>query len=71
MRKSIGEYEKSNISALNQLCKPHVLKLEGNLHAAQCEVMKLIPAQDIIDPALIEPALCDGQLQPGGTAVEV
>ncbi len=66
MRKSIGEYEKPNISALNQLCKLRILKLEENLYAAKCEVMKLIPAEYII-----EPALCDGQLQPGGTAVEV
>lgn len=65
MIKSIGEREKSSTSALNQLCKPRILKLEENLYAAQCEVMKLIPAEYII-----EPALSVGQLQPGGTVVE-
>ncbi|WP_372424334.1 pyridoxal-phosphate dependent enzyme [Salinarimonas chemoclinalis] len=45
---------------------PHLIEAAPNLVLAQFEVMKLIPAEYIIDRALER-----GELQPGGTVLEV
>lgn len=52
-------------STLDHLCKPSLVELQPNLHAAKFDLMKIVPARYIV-----EQALKSGKLQPGGLVVE-
>ena len=52
-------------SALDSLCKPDLIRLEPNLFAAKFDLMKIIPARYIL-----EKALKNGELRPGGLVME-
>jgi S-sulfo-L-cysteine synthase (3-phospho-L-serine-dependent) len=52
-------------SALDSLCNPALIQMQPNLFAAKFDLMKIVPARYIL-----ETALKNGELQPGGLVVE-
>jgi cysteine synthase len=53
------------VSALDNLCRPSFVEMQPNLFALQFDLMKIVPARFIL-----ETALKNGELQPGGLVVE-
>ena len=52
-------------SALDHLCDPALIQLQPQLYAVKFDLMKIVPARYIL-----ETALANGDLQPGGLVVE-
>lgn len=52
-------------SPLDSLCKPAIIQMQPNLFAVKFDLMKIVPARHIL-----ETALQNGDLQPGGLVVE-
>ena len=52
-------------SALDDLCKPSLVRLGEHLYAVRFDLMKIVPARFIL-----EEALASGALEPGGLVVE-